>query len=52
MPLVRGVYWNNQPHLLELQALGRTVGPRPGPGRCAAPPEALAERARHAAWSS
>lgn len=47
-PLVRGVYWTNQPHLEALQAWTDRWGPGPAAGRSAAPPEALAERARSA----
>ncbi|MGW2672347.1 hypothetical protein ACWC5F_30385 [Streptomyces sp. NPDC001272] len=47
-PLSRGVYWRNQPHLQALQTWTDRWGPGPAAGRCAAPPEALAERARHA----
>ncbi|MFJ8215051.1 hypothetical protein [Streptomyces sp. NPDC096033] len=48
-PLVRGVYWTNQPHVQALQAWTDRWGPGPAAGRCAAPPEALAERERSAA---
>ncbi|RSS53549.1 hypothetical protein EF912_18155 [Streptomyces sp. WAC07061] len=50
MPLVRGVYWSNQPHLQALQAWTDRWGPGPAAGRAAAPPDALAKReliARH-----
>lgn len=49
-PLTRGVYWTNQPHLQALHHLDRPMGRGAGPaaGRSAAPPEALAERARSA----
>ncbi|MEW2373728.1 hypothetical protein AB0940_30825 [Streptomyces sp. NPDC006656] len=47
-PLTRGVYWTNQPHLKALQEWTDRWGPGPAAGRCAAPPEALEERARHA----
>ncbi|MFB9593740.1 hypothetical protein [Streptomyces racemochromogenes] len=50
VPLVRGVYWSNQPHLQALQAWTDQWGPGPAAGRSAAPPDALAKReliARH-----
>ncbi|MEU8435210.1 hypothetical protein AB0F18_20240 [Streptomyces sp. NPDC029216] len=45
-PLVRGVYWTNQPHIQALQGLDRPMGPRARRRRSAAPPQALAEQQR------
>lgn len=49
VPLERGVYRSNLPHVQALQAWTDLWGPGPAAGRCAAAPEALAERERSAA---
>lgn len=48
LPLQRGVYWSNQPHIQALQEWGDQWGTDTA-SRLTAPPEALAERAQTAA---
>ncbi|MCX5192307.1 hypothetical protein OOK31_00095 [Streptomyces sp. NBC_00249] len=49
MPLHRGLYWTNLPHLEALQAWTDQWGRGRAAGRAAVPQEVLDERARHAA---
>ncbi|MEW2374191.1 hypothetical protein AB0940_33265 [Streptomyces sp. NPDC006656] len=48
VPLTGGVYWTKRPDRQALQEWTDRWGPVPADGRCAAPPESLEERARHA----